>query len=190
MGPSTVGDGLPPASSRVRAFPAQRSVEQVGNPPTVNQVDFLMQTAYLHMVNDVDHMVRGRPGEVALMPVIPAPATPTHELDGTRFTSLATPSRGTRDTAVWAVEIQPRTPPTPHSLTREEIFVVLDGRASVEVDGVRTAARAGDAVVIPPDTEFTLANDADGPLRLLCCQAVGGQARMPGGTPFTPPWAE
>jgi hypothetical protein len=35
------------------------------------------------------------------MTVIPAPEAPTHELDGTRFTSLATPSRGSRDTAIW-----------------------------------------------------------------------------------------
>jgi mannose-6-phosphate isomerase-like protein (cupin superfamily) len=48
----------------------------------------------------------------------------------------------------------------------------------------------GDAIVVPPDVEFALANDGDEPLRLLCCLPVGGQARMVGGEPFTPPWAE
>ena len=39
------------------------------------------------------------------MPVLTAPAAPTHDLGGTRFTSLATPSRGCTDTAVWQVPV-------------------------------------------------------------------------------------
>ena len=46
------------------------------------------------------------------MAVIPAPSAPTHELGGARFTSLATPSRGSSDTSVWLVEIGPGTPGT------------------------------------------------------------------------------
>ena len=45
------------------------------------------------------------------MPVLRAPAAPTHDLGGTRFTSLATPSRGSTDTSVWIVEIAPGTRP-------------------------------------------------------------------------------
>ena len=41
------------------------------------------------------------------MPVLSAPASPTHELPHARFTSLATPSRGTSETSVWRVEIAP-----------------------------------------------------------------------------------
>src|SRR6266702_287275 len=65
------------------------------------------------------------------MPVLRAPAAPTHDLGHARFTSLATPSRGATDTSVWTVEILPDTPATPHSLTREEVFVVLEGTAAV-----------------------------------------------------------
>ena len=124
------------------------------------------------------------------MAVIPVPAEATHALGSARFTSLATPSRGSQETAVWRVEIAPRTPGTSHSLTREEIFVVLDGEAAVEIRGLPERAYPGDAIVVPADAEFALANDGDVPLRLLCCLPVGGQGRMPGGDPFTPPWAE
>jgi quercetin dioxygenase-like cupin family protein len=124
------------------------------------------------------------------MPVIRAPKAPTHNLGAARFTSLATPSRGSRETAVWEVELAPHTPAVPHSLTREEVFVVLDGTAGVVLDGHRSTARAGDAIVVPAETEFALSNDDDVPLRLLCCLPVGGQGRVDGGTPFTPPWAE
>ena len=124
------------------------------------------------------------------MPVLTAPAAPTHDLGGARFTSLATPSRGATDTAVWKVEILPGTPATPHALTREEVFVVLEGKASVRIAGNDGQAEAGDAIVVPPGTEFELANAGAGPLRLLCCLPVGGQARLADGSTFTPPWAE
>ena len=125
------------------------------------------------------------------MSVVHAPTAPTHALGGTTFTSLATPSRGgTDDTSLWRVSIAPGTPPTPHSLTREEIFVVLSGSADVIIDASRATARAGDAIVVPPGVPFRLANAADEPLELLCCLPVGGQARLDDGTQFTPPWAQ
>ncbi|MGZ4694740.1 MAG: cupin domain-containing protein [Acidimicrobiales bacterium] len=124
------------------------------------------------------------------MTIIPAPPAATHDLGGTRFTSLATPSRGSVETAVWQVEIDPGTPATPHSLTREEVFVVLDGTASVVLGGVAASARPGDAIVVPADVGFELANAGEVPLRLLCCLPVGGQGRLDDGTTFTPPWAE
>lgn len=123
------------------------------------------------------------------MAVIPAPSEATHSLGETRFTSLATPSRGSRETAVWRVELAPNTPATPHSLTREEVFVVIDGEAAVRIDGVEAVAHPGDAIVVPAEVDFELANQGGQPLRLLCCLPVGGQGRMPGGEPFTPPWA-
>jgi len=138
------------------------------------------------MVNPVDHTS----SQELMMAVIATPAGPTHDIGTASFTSLATPSRGSRETSVWRVEIGPRTPATPHSLTREEVFVVLDGEAAVDIGGVRASAHAGDAIVVPAEVEFALANDGDTPLRLLCCMPVGGQGRMPGGEPFTPPWAQ
>jgi mannose-6-phosphate isomerase-like protein (cupin superfamily) len=126
----------------------------------------------------------------APLPVIPSPAAATHDLGGTRFTSLATPSRGTADTAVWQVEIDPDVAPTVHSLTREEVFVVLSGAAAVELGGARSTAKAGDAIVVPADTPFSVGSATDEPLRMLCCLPVGGQARLADGSTFTPPWAE
>ena len=124
------------------------------------------------------------------MPVLTAPAAPTHDLGGARFTSLATPSRGATDTAVWKVEILPGTPATPHALTREEVFVVLEGKASVRIGDNAGQAEAGDAIVVPAGAEFELANAGAEPLWLLCCLPVGGQARLADGSTFTPPWAQ
>lgn len=124
------------------------------------------------------------------MAVLTAPPAPTHELPGARFTSLATPSRGSTDTSVWLVELAPGVPGQPHRLTREEVFVVLGGRAEVSLDGAVTYAGTGDAIVVPAGVLFALAAAGDGPLRALCCLPVGGQGRLGDAAPFTPPWAE
>lgn len=123
------------------------------------------------------------------MPVIPAEKTFTHELPNARFTSVATPSRGSRETCLWRVQVTPRTQPAIHQLTREEVFVVLAGRARVQIGAEHSEAGVGDAIVVPPDTDFMLSCATDEPLEALCCLPVGGQARMHGRL-FTPPWAE
>jgi quercetin dioxygenase-like cupin family protein len=123
------------------------------------------------------------------VPVISAPPSPTHQLGGTTFTSLATPSLGSVRTSIWQVEIPAGEAPTPHELTDEEIFVVLDGTAAVTIDGEESSAGVGDTIVVPAGVSFALANAGEQHLRLLCCLPVGGQALLPGGEPFTPPWA-
>src|SRR4051795_8950336 len=123
------------------------------------------------------------------MPVLPAPTTHTHELAGTRFTTLATPSRGCAETAVWTVEILPGTDAVPHQVTREEIFVALRGEAAVVLDGAEHALREGDTLVVPAGVTFSITAAGAAPFRALVCLPVGGQAVMLGGEPFTPPWA-
>jgi mannose-6-phosphate isomerase-like protein (cupin superfamily) len=136
------------------------------------------------MFNFVDYC-----GEL-LMPVIPAPVECTHDLGDARFTSLATPKTGATDTAVWIVDIAPDAPAAPHSLTREEVFVVLEGRAAVKIGDSTDEAAQGDAILVPAGVDFELSNAGPEPLRLVCCFPVGGQARLANGSSFTPPWAE
>lgn len=122
------------------------------------------------------------------MSVLQHPSRPTHDLGGTRFTSLATPSRGSSETSVWQVEIDPGTPAVPHSLTREEVFYVLDGVAQVELGGQSSTAGPGDAIVVAPGVRFAVSASAEQRVRMLCCMPVGGQAQTADGA-FTPPWA-
>ena len=43
---------------------------------------------------------------------------------------------------------------------------------------------------MPAGIDFSLANPHDVPFEAVVALPVGGRATMPGGEPFTPPWAE
>ncbi|MCU0308877.1 MAG: cupin domain-containing protein [Thermoleophilia bacterium] len=58
-----------------------------------------------------------------------------------------------------------------HHKVAEEIYYLIEGGGTMEVDGETRRVVAGDAVLIPAGAWHTIANDGDGPLRLLCCCA-------------------
>lgn len=118
-------------------------------------------------------------------PVFEIPNAP-----GVKFTGLASPKRGSKDTSAWRVSVAPGTPGTPHSVTREEIFVAIRGEALFTIAGKRHTLAAGGAIVVPAGTEFSLANESAVEFEAVVVFPVGGQAVMPGGATFTPPWAE
>ncbi len=124
------------------------------------------------------------------MPIIAAGSAPQLAIPGLHVVGRAAPSRGARESCVWEVEVAPGAPGTPHQVSREEIFLCLDGRAEAEVGGERVALGPGDTLVVPANTSFKLANPGTEPFRAVCVLPVGGQALLPGGAPFTPPWAE
>lgn len=123
------------------------------------------------------------------MPVTTRPQQPTHMLPGADFTSLATPRSGSNDTSVWEVRLAPGHPATPHRLTRQEVFVVLDGHGSARIDGLEHPITAGSVLVVPHDTDFSIEATGTDTLVALCCLPVGGQAVVGDAEPFVPPWA-
>jgi mannose-6-phosphate isomerase-like protein (cupin superfamily) len=122
------------------------------------------------------------------MPIIKSTATPQFNLEGLQVTGLAAPSRGAKETCVWKLALAPHTPGTPHSLDREEIFVVLAGRASATVGGETTELAPGDALIVPAHTAFALANPHSEAFEAIAVLPVGGLAAMPNGPAFAPPW--
>ena len=111
-------------------------------------------------------------------------------MQATRFWQLAAPSTGSREASVWRVELPPGAEPVPHQLTREEILVVLHGTARASLDGSVEEVAAGGAIVVPAHTPFSLVAAGSEPLVALAYLPVGGQAKLDGGEPFTPPWAQ
>ena len=123
------------------------------------------------------------------MPLLSRADAPIFNLPGIRFTTLASPSRGARETAVWEVTVEPGVDGSPHQLTREEIFVALEGRAAVEVNGQRHELAAGSALVVEAGQTLALSNPGSEPFRAVAVFPVGGQAVIGDKPAFTPPWA-
>ncbi len=90
------------------------------------------------------------------MPLLHRSDAPVFSLPGVHFTTLASPSRGARENAVWDVTVEPGVAGTPHRLTREETFVALEGCAIVVVDGRRHELSAGSALVVEAGQTLSL----------------------------------
>ena len=122
------------------------------------------------------------------MTVISSSAAPTFEAGGTSVVGLASPSRGANEVAAWRLTLAPGASSPQHTLTHEEVFVALAGRAVATLSGTRHEVGPGDALVVSPDEPFTLANEQATPFEAVACMRCGGQARV-GDETFAPPWA-
>jgi mannose-6-phosphate isomerase-like protein (cupin superfamily) len=121
------------------------------------------------------------------MAIITSRPTHTHELGPVRFTTLATPATGTKETTLWKIEVPVGAPPTPHALSSEELFVVISGSALVRIDGTDETAEVGDSIVIPRETVFELMNNGATLLTLFSCMPAGTEVIM-GEVRFVAPW--
>jgi mannose-6-phosphate isomerase-like protein (cupin superfamily) len=122
------------------------------------------------------------------MPINKCPQGPHFNLENLAVTGLAAPSRGSTETCVWKLALAPNTPGTPHTVDREEIFVVLAGRATATVGDVTSELSPGDALIVPAHTPFALANPHTESFEAIAVLPVGGLATLPGGPAFAPPW--
>lgn len=111
-------------------------------------------------------------------------------LEGTVLDALAAPSTGSRENSAWIVSVAPGTEGVPHSVTREEIFVALEGAATVSSAGEVHELRAGAAMIVPAHATFALSNRTEQTFRAVAVLPVGGQAVMPGGATISPPWTQ
>ncbi|GAB2721313.1 cupin domain-containing protein [Nocardia thraciensis] len=123
------------------------------------------------------------------MTVLRGATAPVFESDHVTAVGLTAPSRGAKQTCAWRFRMSPAAPAAPHRVDREEIFVLISGRAVAELEGERHELSAGDALIVPPDTTFSVSNPHAEPLEMVAVLPVGGRAVMPGMDPFVPPWA-
>ncbi|MFH8410242.1 cupin domain-containing protein [Streptomyces sp. NPDC018019] len=124
------------------------------------------------------------------MPLSTGADAPTFERPGFTFRPLAVPSRGSTELAVWALHAAPGATSEPHSMDREEVFVVQTGRIAATVGGEEVVAGPGDAVIVPPHTELHLRNAAaDAPATVNVITSAGMRATL-GDATFPPPWAQ
>ena len=121
--------------------------------------------------------------------IISSATAPTFEQGGVTAVGYASPSRGARDLSLWRLSLVAGEASPPHSLSREEVFLALDGSAVATIAGAEHRLSSGDCLVVPAGEPFVLvAGDAG--LEAVCAMAAGGEATLlPDGPTITPPWA-
>jgi mannose-6-phosphate isomerase-like protein (cupin superfamily) len=76
----------------------------------------------------------------------------------------------------------------PHTLDRDEVFMVLSGTVQVTPDGDKLGA--GDAAVVLAGEPIRLTNLGEGPAELYVAITAGFTGTMADGTTIQPPWAQ
>jgi mannose-6-phosphate isomerase-like protein (cupin superfamily) len=114
---------------------------------------------------------------------------PRFQLPGLEFTGLASPSRGSADLCTWLLTLEPGlTSPEPHTIDRDEVFMVLAGAIRLAPEGDRVAD--GDVAVVPAGTPIQIANVGDGRAEVVVAIPSGFTATAADGSRIgTPPWA-
>jgi quercetin dioxygenase-like cupin family protein len=112
-----------------------------------------------------------------------------HELHGARFSSFAAPARGSRELCAWRLDVAPGSVGTGHTVSREEVLLMLTGTLHVTVgDAAAEASGPGDVIVVPPGGSLRVDNPGDEPASAWVTTSVGLQATLADGSTLSPPW--
>jgi mannose-6-phosphate isomerase-like protein (cupin superfamily) len=122
------------------------------------------------------------------MPVASLSEAPEFALGDAVFRSLAVPSRGSTQFAIWALELAPGMTGEAHSLDCEEVLVIHSGRISATVGTQEIQAGPGDAVIVPAQTSFVLRNATSAPVHATAITSAGFRATL-GDKTLNPPWS-
>src|SRR4249919_2924603 len=112
------------------------------------------------------------------MNLIPLRTAPSFSAGGTVITGYAAPSRGATEVSLWRIELTPGSSSPLHEMDVEEVFLGLHGEAVAVVGETESIIRAGDCLILPARTPFTLTAAAEQPFRAIACMPTGGQAKM------------
>jgi quercetin dioxygenase-like cupin family protein len=92
------------------------------------------------------------------MPFTLLDEAPVFETPNATMRSYATPSQNGSDVAVWRTEMAPGSSGPLHAADREQVLVVIEGHARIELNDETRDLGPGDAAVIPAGTQRRIAN--------------------------------
>jgi mannose-6-phosphate isomerase-like protein (cupin superfamily) len=123
------------------------------------------------------------------MRIIRAAEAPRFQLPGVEFTGLASPSRGSAGLCTWRLAVDAgHRGDEPHTIDRDEVFMVLAGSVQVTPDGDKLGP--GDAVVVLAGEPIQLSNLGETTAELHVAITAGFTAILADGTQLQPPWAQ
>lgn len=122
------------------------------------------------------------------MPFVTADEAVVHEMHGIRFVSYVLPAHGSKELCAWRGEIPGGAGGPAHTITREEVFLVLTGSLRLSIDGEEAVLRPGDAAVAPAGSSLSVSNPTEEPATMWVTTSVGLEAVLADGSRISPPW--
>ena len=120
------------------------------------------------------------------MPVIRRAATRRTETPNAVMTTLASPIQGGAGQAVWRVDMRPGQAGPLHAIDTEQVWTVLDGGATVELDGQALTLGPGDTIILPADAPRRVSADPEAGLAAIAVAPAGTRAYTLDGTRVAP----
>ncbi len=123
------------------------------------------------------------------MPLVRSTAAAVHATPNAVMRTLAAPSVGAAELAVWEVSMSDGQAGPSHRVDHEQVWVVLQGSLSIGLDaGIETLrVGAGDAAILPAKCERRVV--ADGDVRALVSSVTPATVNTEDGGRRPLPWA-
>ena len=120
------------------------------------------------------------------MPVIRRAETRRTETPNAVMTTLASPTQGGAGQAVWRVDMRPGQAGPLHAIDTEQVWTVLDGGATVELDGQVLTVGPGDTLILPADAPRRVNADPAAGFAAIAVAPAGTRAYTLDGTRVAP----
>jgi len=120
------------------------------------------------------------------MPVIRRAETRRTETPNAVMTTLASPIQGGAGQAVWRVDMRPGQAGPLHAIDTEQVWTVLDGGATVELDGQALTVGPGDTLILPADAPRRVSADPAAGFAAIAVAPAGTRAYTLDGTRVAP----
>jgi quercetin dioxygenase-like cupin family protein len=121
------------------------------------------------------------------MPLVRSASAALHTTPNAVMRTLAAPSVGSTELAVWEVTMTAGQAGPPHRVDHEQVWVLVEGALSVHVGAEILQVSAGDAAILRADDERRVV--ADGNVRALVSSVAAPRVHTPDGGDRPLPWA-
>lgn len=112
---------------------------------------------------------------------------PVHETPNAVMRTLAAPSQGSTEIAVWEVSMKAGQEGPEHTASREQVWTVLEGELQVRVGDASSSVRASSALRIPAEEVRQISATTDS--RVLVASRTGCLVRTSAADERPLPWA-
>ncbi|MEU4097822.1 cupin domain-containing protein [Streptomyces sp. NPDC026673] len=114
---------------------------------------------------------------------------PRRSAQGRTASAAARTGTGSTELCAWRGEVPAGTTGPAHTISREEVFLVLYGTPRLTLDGEAYDLSPGDVATAPAGSSLALGNPGREPAAVWVTTGVGLEAVLAGGSRFSPPWA-